>query len=121
MPRDSRLSRTDRLEQAIESCDRIGEFISGLDDATFIASRLYQNAVCLELMQIAEVLKPLDDIDGELRHALPELGRIFGMRNLIAHEYRIVDMSIVWLIASMRVPELRLRLAALLNAENGPV
>ncbi|WP_353849779.1 HepT-like ribonuclease domain-containing protein [Arthrobacter sp.] len=35
---------------------------------------------------------------------VPELDRIVGMRNVIAHEYGEVDDEIVWAAATKRIP-----------------
>lgn len=82
-------------------------YTAGLDHQAFQASRLHQDAITLQLFQIAENLKPLDDPEGAFREIFPMLGEIIGMRNYIAHEYRSVDMDTIWNAATRFVPLLR--------------
>jgi len=44
----------------------------------------------------------------ETRNAIPALPfrKMRGMRNIVAHDYANVDMSIVWEVATVHVPEL---------------
>jgi hypothetical protein len=44
--------------------------------------------------------------DGETAALIPELARIVGLRNVLAHGYAVVDDSVVWAAASGRVPVL---------------
>lgn len=46
---------------------------------------------------------------------MPELDRIVGMRNVIAHEYGEVDDEIVWAAATKRIPGLIAVLGTLLQ------
>ena len=115
MPRESRLTRDDRLELAVIATDKIMHYVSGMDLASYRASSLHQDAVSLQIMQIAELLKPLDDNDTSLRKDVPEIGRIIGMRNVIAHQYQTINEAIVWNAATEYVPALRLRLIEMLG------
>ena len=70
----------------------------------------------MQLHQIGEVLKPLDETDPDLRDRIPDVGDIIGMRNIIAHQYGSLDMDIVWIAATRRCPDLRRRILRLLDA-----
>ena len=100
MPRESKLTRDDRLELAVVATDKIVSYVSDMDLVSYQGSSLHQDAVSLQIMQIAELLKPLDDADSSLRHDIPEIGRIIGMRNgirnVIAHQYHAINEAIVW-------------------------
>lgn len=109
-------TRVERLELAIHAADRVIDYIAGLDRDSFLKSSLHQDAVTLQIFQIAENLKPLDDPDGEFRRAFPMLGEVIGMRNHIAHEYRRLDMETIWDTASNYVPPLRNQLRELLDS-----
>ncbi|MAB81743.1 MAG: hypothetical protein CMH35_00725 [Microbacterium sp.] len=43
-----------------------------------------------------------------------EVHRIIGLRNVLAHGYAVVDDNVVWAAGSLRVPELRIVVDALL-------
>ncbi len=116
MPHKGRTSQSEYLERAIAALDQVREHINGLDREAFMASTLHQDAVLMQLMQVGENLKPLDDPDGDLRVSVPAVGEIIGMRNYIAHEYRRVDMDLVWVAVTEFVPPLRESLQGLLDA-----
>lgn len=115
MPPRSRWTREQRLLHAIEAIDEITTFVDGLKVEDYLTSSLHRSAVGLQLIQIAEALKPLDEADDSLRHDIPQLGRIIGTRNLIAHEYKRVDDQIIWTIVTTDMPILRAQLLGLLE------
>ena len=45
----------------------------------------------------------------------PDLDRSIGMRNILAHEYRVVDREIVWSVVDSRLTALAQKLARLLG------
>ncbi|PWI28430.1 hypothetical protein CAY35_03110 [Pseudoglutamicibacter cumminsii] len=54
--------------------------------------------------------------DAKATAEVPDLERIIGMRNIIAHEYGTVDHEIVWVVVDARPSPLAARLAVLLEA-----
>lgn len=115
MPRNDRWTREQRLQQAVDAIDEIGGFIDGMTFEDYENSSLHQSAVGLQLLQLSEALKPLDDSDSSLRHDIPELGRIIGTRNIIAHEYHRVDDGIIWTVVTTDLAALRARLTTMLE------
>lgn len=85
---------------------RIAEFSQGLDGASYAADDLRRSAVERQLEIIGEALNNLRKIDTETAMRIPELVRIIGLRNVLAHGYAVVDDSVVWAAASTRVPGL---------------
>ena len=51
-------------------------------------------------------MKNLRSADPETATAIPDLVRIIGMRNVLAHAYAVVDDRVVWEAATGRVPAL---------------
>lgn len=68
-----------------------------------------------QLEIIGEALNSLRRVDAETASTFPDLARIIGLRNVLAHGYAIVDDHVVWAAASSRVPELRARIVSLLD------
>ena len=85
---------------------RIADFISGFDAATYAENELRRSAVERQLEVVGEALKNLRNIDPSTAAQIPELTRIIGLRNILAHGYAVVDDTVVWAAASQRVPEL---------------
>lgn len=69
---------------------------------------------------LGQALKHLRQNDPKTAARVPEIDRIVGMRNVIAHEYRAIDYSILWMTVTTRVPAVRHVLDELLR-EAGPV
>jgi uncharacterized protein with HEPN domain len=85
---------------------RIVEFIGGLDERGYASDDLRRSAVERQLEIVGEALKNLRKVDPDTAQQIPDLARIIGLRNILAHGYTVVDDAVVWSAASQRVPEL---------------
>ncbi len=85
---------------------RIAEFISGIDGTSYAADDMRRSAVERQLEIVGEALKNLRNTDPDVAQQIPDLARIIGLRNILAHGYTVVDDAVVWSAASQRVPEL---------------
>lgn len=81
----------------------------------FRESSLLQSAVERQLGVLGEALNRLRRTDPQLASTIPDLGRIIGMRNIIAHEYGVVDHAIVWSVVQTRLDPLAMRISTLLG------
>ena len=77
-------------------------FIEGLDEPTFCASRLHQNAVIRSLEIIGEAA---GRVSAAARAAHPEIPwrEITGMRHRLIHGYADVRLDIVWAVLRDRL------------------
>ena len=73
-----------------------------------------RSAVERQLEIIGEALNNLRRLDADMAASIPEVHRIIGLRNVLAHGYAVVDDNVVWAAASLRAPELRIVVDALL-------
>lgn len=94
---------------------RVAGFIVGLDADAYAADELRRSAVERQLEIIGEALKNLRITDPDIGDQIPEIARIIGLRNILAHGYTVVDDAVVWSAASQRVPELLAVVARLLS------
>lgn len=78
----------------------------GFSKARFFASTTYQNAVCMCILQIGELIGKMSD-DFIKDHVEIPWHKIRGMRNFVAHEYGHLDLDIVWFTATNSIPELQ--------------
>ena len=85
---------------------QVAEFIVGLDEASYAADQLRRSAVERQLEIVGEALKNLRNADPDIAQRVPDIARIVGLRNILAHGYAVVDDAVVWSAASRRVPEL---------------
>ncbi len=92
------------------------QFLLGLDEAGFRASRLHQAAAirCIEVVgEAASRVSP------GLRAAQPTIpwALMVGMRNKLIHDYGGIALDIVWQVASQELPRLAEQLRGLLPPE----
>ena len=85
---------------------RIVQFMDGIHGATYAAGELRRSAVERQLGIVGEALKNLRNADPETAQQIPDISRIIGLRNILAHGYAVVDDALIWSAASQRVPEL---------------
>ena len=63
---------------------------------------------------MGEALNRLSREDPELAARIPDIARIVGFRNVLAHGYDIVDDEVVWDAITTDLPELAASVEALL-------
>jgi uncharacterized protein with HEPN domain len=87
------------------ACRRIGRFLQGADEASFLADDEKHWAVASQLILIGEAVKRLSQ---EYRTSVSEIpwAQYAGMRNRLAHQYDAINWSLVWVTASTEVPDL---------------
>jgi uncharacterized protein with HEPN domain len=112
-PRDWRI----RIQDILESIDRITGYIEGMDFEEFTNNRVTIEAVSYNLAIIGEAT---NHIPAEIRLRHPEVPwlRMRGMRNVLIHEYFCINLNILWEAASYRLPPLVPLLQAVLEAED---
>ena len=81
------------------------EFVAGIEREFFMGDRLRQSAVIRELAIIGEAVKKLST---EFRAAHPEIpwAQMAGMRDILVHDYRGVNLKNVWFAATESIPSL---------------
>jgi len=91
------------LDDIIDSCDRIAQYIEGVDAERFISDVELQDAVVRRMEIIGEAVKRLPD---SLRDKHPDIAwkEAAGMRDVLIHAYDTVDPSIVWRTAKDVLP-----------------
>ena len=88
------------------AAEQIAEFTAGLDEDAYLADSLRRSAVERQLEIIGEALKNLRALDPDTAALIPDLHRIVGLRNVLAHGYAVVDDRVVWAAAHAHVPTL---------------
>jgi uncharacterized protein with HEPN domain len=108
-PRDWRLRITDILA----AVERIRRYTAGLQEAGFARDEKTVEAVCFALIVIGEAVT---HVPADVQAMDPQIPwrKMKGMRNIAAHEYFGIDVSTVWLTATVDVPALKPLLERLL-------
>jgi uncharacterized protein with HEPN domain len=107
-----------RLDDIRDAINRIRSYTSGLSADQFTADSKTQDAVirCLEV--VGEAVKALPP---EIRARRPEVpwNRIAGLRDILAHEYFGVNLTIIWDIVTSKLDELNYAVMALGDPQAG--
>jgi uncharacterized protein with HEPN domain len=99
-----------RLLDALEAIASINRFMVSLSLDDFLANEMVQAAVLFKLGVIGEALNKAAELDDSLREAIPDLGKIIGMRNRIVHAYDQSDFESLWDAIHSDLPDLKIRL-----------
>jgi len=103
------------LLDAISACTEIEELVGQPSLETFLDDRGRQLIAERLILVVGESLHQARIDDLTLEDMIPDLAKIVGMRNVIAHGYRDILPEIVWEAAVLRVPPLRLLLVQIVD------
>lgn len=94
------------LERIISYCNRIARYLNGVSNfEVFEKNDEKVDAVLLNLEQIGETAKKLSE-DFKNNTTIIEWNKIIGLRNIISHEYEGVDLTLIYNIARINIPDL---------------
>ncbi|MBI5124997.1 MAG: DUF86 domain-containing protein [Planctomycetes bacterium] len=105
---------TDYLHDIIHYCNKIKEFVAGLDYKHFAEDEEKVLAVTHALQIIGEAVNRLPV---SLKQRYPEVPwvDIVGMRNIIVHGYFLVDLKVIWETIHESLPPLRMAAVKILR------
>lgn len=95
---DKSLRVADYLEHVLSAIDRIDRYTADIDFDAFMASDMRQDAVIRNFEIIGEACRNIMRADPSFPATYPDvpLRAAMEMRNVLAHAYFGVDLSIVW-------------------------
>lgn len=94
------------LHDAHQAIVELQDFCRGVDEDDFSSRRDLQLIAERELEIIGEALARLRREFSEEAEAIPQIHRIIGLRNIIAHGYDVVDHLIIWDVIENRLADL---------------
>ena len=102
------------LRHILDEIDYILSQTSGTDYDSFLKNETLQRAFVRSLEIIGEAAKKLPDF---VRTGQPDIEwrKITGMRDRLIHDYFGVDYTIVWDVVTNKLPDLRLKIKALID------
>lgn len=104
------------LADMIEAADAIESFLEGVSRDRFLKEDLLRSGVLQKLIVIGEAAARLP-ADFCKRHPEVEWSDIAAFRNIAVHEYFAIQWPIVWVTAAKEVPELKMKVQAILREE----
>ena len=92
------------LDDIYLSMKRILEYVEGMDSKSFKRNYMVVDAVVRNFEVIGEATK---NVPSEVKEKFPEIPwrKMYGLRNLISHEYFGVDYEMIWEIISTDLPK----------------
>jgi uncharacterized protein with HEPN domain len=104
------------LEDMLVSMERIQEYIGELEFIQFKQRYMVVDAVIRNFEIIGEASK---HIPGEIIAKYPEIPwkKMYGLRNIVTHEYFGIDYEMIWEIAKNDLPKNQKDLQRLIESE----
>ena len=100
------------LYDMLEAADRIARFISGKSGEDFENDDLLRSAVERQIEIIGEAARRISPEFRELHGEVP-WRPVIAQRHILAHEYGDVQHDLIWRVATVHVPALRIQLNTL--------
>lgn len=104
------------LEDMLQSMKRIEEYLDELDFKEFKRNYMVVDATIRNFEVIGEASK---NIPSEIQARYPEIPwkKMYGLRNLITHEYFGIDYEMIWEIAKRNLPQNQIDLEKIIETE----
>ena len=96
------------------ACDRIQQFIEGMDLTTFSSDLMCQDAVIRRIEIIGEASTKIDPLFQEEHSEIPWY-LMRGMRNRLIHDYNEIDIDLVWQTIQVDIPDLKKKIERILD------
>ncbi len=96
----------DFLNDILDSIDKIGSFIEGLDFDGFAEDKKTVYAVTRALEIIGEATKNLPE-SLKKKHSEVPWGKMTGTRDKMIHGYFGIDLEVVWITISEDIPSVK--------------
>lgn len=102
------------LADIVEACERIEQYVEGMNEDSFREDRKTVDAVVRNLEVIGEAVKPIPE-SVRAGSVQIEWRRVAGMRDILIHAYFGIDEAIVWNIVKTKVPILSMETRRMLR------
>ena len=102
------------IGDVLDAIKRIEGYLRGVDKDAFEENRMMQDAVMHQIEIIGEASNRISD---EFQDKYPELPwmQMRAIRNKIVHDYREVNLSVIWDTAKNNLPSLKKQIKKLLG------
>ena len=104
------------LEDMLTSMLRIEEYIGDMEFRKFKMNYMIVDAIIRNFEIIGEASK---NVPAEIKNKYPEIPwkKMYGLRNLIAHEYFGIDYEMIWEISKNNLPQNSIDLREIIEKE----
>jgi uncharacterized protein with HEPN domain len=102
------------LKDVIDAINRIETYIEGVSKDTFFNHLMMQDAVMHQIEIIGEASNRISDVFQEEHPELPWM-EMRAIRNKIVHDYRGIELEIIWDTVRNNLPGLKAHVTRLLG------
>jgi uncharacterized protein with HEPN domain len=102
------------LRDVLDAIERIETYVKGVRKDTFFDYLMMQDAVMHQIEIIGEASNRISDTFRELHPELPWM-EMRAIRNKIVHDYRGIELEIVWDTVKNNLPSLKIKVKRLLG------
>lgn len=102
------------LEDILEAIEKIEKYVKGLKEKEFYKLDSVQDSVIRRLEIIGEASKHIP-LKLRIKNSTVPWKRMFGLRNVLAHEYWGIDLKRIWNIIIRRLPSLKKEIKQILS------
>ena len=95
-----------RVKDALDAAVRIQEWSSTDTIETITNDTKIESACMHQLARIGEALRIVRDFDPEFAETIPDVHKWIGLRHRIIHDYRELDLDLLWVTATQEIPSL---------------
>ena len=106
--------------EALQAVRALRELAQVGSEEDYLSDLMLSSAVERQIEILGEALNRVRKSDPQTVNQIPDIHRIIGMRNVIAHEYGSVDSQLVWAAATTRIVVLETILAEMLQDTHWP-
>lgn len=106
---------TELLHEARDACLKIVELTKDFTLDDYLQHELHRFGVNWNVVIVGEALNVALGEDDDLVDRLPSARQAIATRHRIAHGYRTIDDTIMWTIATKRIPELLAEIDSVLS------
>ena len=105
---------------ALQAVRALRRFTQGVSEEKYLSDLMLSSAVERQIEILGEALNRVRKSYQQAADQIPDIHRIIGMRNIIAHGYGSVDGQLVWVAATTRIVVLETILAEMLQDTHWP-
>ncbi len=108
-------SESERLEDILQAIIQIRQY-ADVEKHIFDQNKLIQDGIFYQLLIIGEAVRALSS-DFREQHGNIPWSSIIGMRNILIHEYFVIDTETVWAVIVQDLPKFEKDIEQMLNIQ----
>lgn len=93
-----------RLQDVTDAAAAIQNWTEKHSYENMVTDLMVESAFILQFERIGEALRVVRDADCAFEEVMPEINQWIGLRHRLVHDYREIDLELLWTIAVADIP-----------------